>query len=77
MEDLKFGVFDHLDRGGRALTDLYEQRLKIVEHYDRAGSYAYHLAEHHPTPLGMARLELPGRTTCFRRHVPGGEYDID
>ena len=54
MEDLKFGVFDHLDRGGRSLSDLYDQRLRIVEQYDRAGFYAYHLAEHHSTPLGMA-----------------------
>ena len=54
MEDLKFGVFDHLDRGGRTISDLYEQRLQIVEQYDRAGFHAYHLAEHHSTPLGMA-----------------------
>jgi alkanesulfonate monooxygenase SsuD/methylene tetrahydromethanopterin reductase-like flavin-dependent oxidoreductase (luciferase family) len=54
MEQLKFGVFDHLDRGGRSIVDLYEQRLQIVEQYDRAGFYAYHLAEHHSTPLGMA-----------------------
>jgi alkanesulfonate monooxygenase SsuD/methylene tetrahydromethanopterin reductase-like flavin-dependent oxidoreductase (luciferase family) len=47
-------VFDHLDRGGRSISDLYEQRLQIVEQYDRAGFYAYHLAEHHSTPLGMA-----------------------
>jgi alkanesulfonate monooxygenase SsuD/methylene tetrahydromethanopterin reductase-like flavin-dependent oxidoreductase (luciferase family) len=51
---LKFGVFDHLDRGGRSISDLYDQRLQIVEQYDRAGFYAYHLAEHHSTPLGMA-----------------------
>ncbi len=54
MEHLKFGVFDHLDRGKRSISDLYEQRLQIVEQYDRAGFYAYHLAEHHSTPLGMA-----------------------
>ena len=54
MKDLKFGVFDHLDRGERSITELYEQRLQIVEQYDRAGFYAYHLAEHHSTPLGMA-----------------------
>jgi alkanesulfonate monooxygenase SsuD/methylene tetrahydromethanopterin reductase-like flavin-dependent oxidoreductase (luciferase family) len=54
VQDLTFGVFDHLDRGGRSLTDLYEQRLHIVEQYDRAGFYAYHLAEHHSTPLGLA-----------------------
>src|SRR5580693_4561373 len=51
---LKFGVFDHLDRGERSITALYEERLQIIEHYDRTGFHAYHLAEHHSTPLGMA-----------------------
>jgi alkanesulfonate monooxygenase SsuD/methylene tetrahydromethanopterin reductase-like flavin-dependent oxidoreductase (luciferase family) len=51
---MEFGVFDHLDRSGQKLPDFYEDRLKIVEAYDRAGFYAYHVAEHHATPLGMA-----------------------
>src|SRR6202161_1066810 len=51
---MEFGVFDHLDRTGGPLPDFYEDRLKIVEAYDRAGFYAYHIAEHHSTPLGMA-----------------------
>ena len=51
---MEFGVFDHLDRTGQKLPDFYEDRLKIAEAYDRAGFYAYHLAEHHSTPLGMA-----------------------
>jgi len=51
---MEFGVFDHLDRSGPSLQDFYEDRLKIVEAYDRAGFYSYHLAEHHATPLGMA-----------------------
>jgi len=51
---MEFGVFDHLDRNGAALPDYYEDRLKIAEVYDRAGFHAYHLAEHHGTPLGMA-----------------------
>ena len=38
----------------RRCRTIYEDRLKIVEAYDRAGFYAYHLAEHHSTPLGMA-----------------------
>src|SRR5262249_5311021 len=53
-ENMEFGVFDHLDRCGGALADYYEDRLKIAEAYDRAGFYAYHLAEPHATPLGMA-----------------------
>src|SRR5438874_8137627 len=51
---MEFGVFDHLDRNELPLRDYYESRLKIVEHYDRLGFYAYHIAEHHSTPLGMA-----------------------
>ena len=51
---MEFGVFDHLDRTGGPLPEFYEDRLKIAEAYDRAGFYAYHLAEHHSTPLGMA-----------------------
>jgi alkanesulfonate monooxygenase SsuD/methylene tetrahydromethanopterin reductase-like flavin-dependent oxidoreductase (luciferase family) len=51
---MKFGVFDHLDRNQLPLHEFYEQRLEIVEAYDRAGFYAYHTAEHHATPLGLA-----------------------
>lgn len=47
-------MFDHLDRGGLPEAQLYGERLQIVEEYDRAGFYAYHLAEHHSTPLGIA-----------------------
>lgn len=50
---MHFGVFDHLDDSGAALAQLYEDRLRLVERYDAAGIYAYHLAEHHGTPLGM------------------------
>ena len=32
---MKFGIFDHLDRNDLPLHDFYEQRLKIVEAYDR------------------------------------------
>jgi alkanesulfonate monooxygenase SsuD/methylene tetrahydromethanopterin reductase-like flavin-dependent oxidoreductase (luciferase family) len=51
---MEFGVFDHLDRNDLPLRDYYESRLAIIEAYDRLGFYAYHVAEHHSTPLGMA-----------------------
>jgi len=51
---LEFGVFDHLDRNDLPLREYYEQRLKVIEAFDRCGFYAYHVAEHHFTPLGMA-----------------------
>ena len=51
---MEFGIFDHLDRNDLLLADYYEERLQLVEAYDAAGFHAYHLAEHHVTPLGMA-----------------------
>jgi alkanesulfonate monooxygenase SsuD/methylene tetrahydromethanopterin reductase-like flavin-dependent oxidoreductase (luciferase family) len=51
---MKFGVFDHMDRAGPELGRQFEDRLRLIELYDRAGFHAYHLAEHHATPLGMA-----------------------
>lgn len=51
---MKIGVFDHMDRGLVPLDRLYEERLKRVEAYDRAGFHGYHVAEHPATPLGVA-----------------------
>lgn len=51
---MHFGVFDHLDRNDTSLEQQYRDRLELIEAYDRAGFYAYHLAEHHGTPLGLA-----------------------
>jgi alkanesulfonate monooxygenase SsuD/methylene tetrahydromethanopterin reductase-like flavin-dependent oxidoreductase (luciferase family) len=51
---IEIGVFDHVDRGTGTLGALYEDRLKLIEAYDRMGISRYHLAEHHATPLGLA-----------------------
>lgn len=51
---LSFGIFDHLDRNDAPLGTFLEQRLKLVERIEKAGFAAYHMAEHHSTPLGMA-----------------------
>ena len=51
---MNIGVFDHLDRGGKTDAVFYRERLAIVEAYEAAGFYSYHIAEHHFTPLGMA-----------------------
>jgi alkanesulfonate monooxygenase SsuD/methylene tetrahydromethanopterin reductase-like flavin-dependent oxidoreductase (luciferase family) len=51
---MKFGVFDHMDDAGVGLAQLFADRMRLVEAYDRAGLYGYHLAEHHATPLGCA-----------------------
>jgi alkanesulfonate monooxygenase SsuD/methylene tetrahydromethanopterin reductase-like flavin-dependent oxidoreductase (luciferase family) len=51
---MKFGVFDHIDEGGLAVGRQFEERLQLIESYERAGFHAYHVAEHHGTPLGHA-----------------------
>lgn len=49
-----FGMFDWVDRGVGSTQQLYEERLQLIAAADEAGFYAYHMAEHHGTPLGMA-----------------------
>jgi alkanesulfonate monooxygenase SsuD/methylene tetrahydromethanopterin reductase-like flavin-dependent oxidoreductase (luciferase family) len=51
---MRFGVFDHIDESGLAVWRQFEERLALIESYERAGFHAYHLAEHHNTPLGHA-----------------------
>jgi alkanesulfonate monooxygenase SsuD/methylene tetrahydromethanopterin reductase-like flavin-dependent oxidoreductase (luciferase family) len=51
---MKFGVFDHMDRAGPDLGRQFDERLRLIKLYEQSGFYAYHLAEHHATPLGMA-----------------------
>jgi alkanesulfonate monooxygenase SsuD/methylene tetrahydromethanopterin reductase-like flavin-dependent oxidoreductase (luciferase family) len=51
---MKFGVFEHMDDSGVPLGEQIENRMRLAEAYDRHGFYAYHLAEHHGTPLGLA-----------------------
>ena len=51
---MKFGLFEHMDDSGVPLGRQFESRLSLLEACDRYGFYAYHLAEHHGTPLGLA-----------------------
>ena len=51
---MKFGIFDHMDDAGVPHGELYAGRLRLAEAFDRAGFHAYHLAEHHGTPIGCA-----------------------
>jgi alkanesulfonate monooxygenase SsuD/methylene tetrahydromethanopterin reductase-like flavin-dependent oxidoreductase (luciferase family) len=52
---MKFGALDHMDRGIVPIADQYEQRLKLIDVYEKNELFhAFHLTEHHGTPLGMA-----------------------
>ncbi len=60
---MELGIFDHLDRREAPLDEFYESRLRLLERYDAAGFYSYHLAEHHATPLGLATA-CPSTIPC-------------
>jgi len=51
---MEFGIFDHMDHSNANTREHFETRLKLASVYDEAGFYAYHVAEHHGTPLGLA-----------------------
>lgn len=51
---VEFGVIDHVDRQDVPIAETYDSRLKLVELYDKAGFTAFHITEHHNTPLGLA-----------------------
>ena len=55
---MKFAVFDHVDRSDDPLAKQFDERLTYVAAADEAGFYAYHIAEHHATPLNM--VPVPG-----------------
>jgi alkanesulfonate monooxygenase SsuD/methylene tetrahydromethanopterin reductase-like flavin-dependent oxidoreductase (luciferase family) len=50
---LKFGCFDHVDYNGKPLGEQLEDRLKLIELLEAERYHAYHVAEHHSTPLGV------------------------
>ncbi len=50
---MQFGIFDQNDYGPYALTEQYENRLQLIEFYDRAGFRTYHMSEHHSTLLNL------------------------
>jgi alkanesulfonate monooxygenase SsuD/methylene tetrahydromethanopterin reductase-like flavin-dependent oxidoreductase (luciferase family) len=54
MPEIRFSVFDHLDAAAETMAHQYEQRLQLAEACDAAGFFAYHVAEHHSTPHGIA-----------------------
>lgn len=51
---VRFGIFDHCERNSRAPGVTYQERFKLAQRAEKAGFYAYHLAEHHGTSLSLA-----------------------
>lgn len=50
---MEFGIFDHCERSGRSASATYQERIALAKRAEQAGFYAYHLAEHHGTPLSL------------------------
>jgi hypothetical protein len=66
---MKFGVFDHMDDAGLPLGQLYADRLRLVEAYDRAGLRG----TTSPNTI-RRRWAVPPRPGCSsrrRRSAPG------
>jgi len=51
---VEFGTFVWVDAGDRPLHQLYDDHLRLAALADELGFFAYHMAEHHNTPLGLA-----------------------
>ncbi len=49
---MEFGIFDWIDDDGSPPGELLARHLDLVALADDLGCVAYHLAEHHGTPLG-------------------------
>jgi alkanesulfonate monooxygenase SsuD/methylene tetrahydromethanopterin reductase-like flavin-dependent oxidoreductase (luciferase family) len=69
---VQFGIFDHIDDNGEPHGKQLAERLDLIERMERLGFYAYHLAEHHGTPLskvgtiGAFLGAISQRTTTLR-----------
>lgn len=69
---MQFGIFDHIDDNGEPHGTQVADRLDLIAEIERLGFYAYHLAEHHGTPLsrigaaGAFLGAISQRTTTLR-----------
>ena len=55
---MQFGIFDHVDRNDRPLAKQLDERIEYINAAEDAGFYAYHVAEHHCSPINM--VPVPG-----------------
>ncbi|CAN0426621.1 unnamed protein product, partial [Phaeothamnion confervicola] len=55
---MKFGLWDHFDRSQTPFHKAIDERLAFLVAGDEAGFHAFHVAEHHCTPLNL--VPVPG-----------------
>lgn len=52
---IRFGIWDHFERRPRlGVHEQYQQKIALLQAAERLNFYAYHLAEHHLSPLDLA-----------------------
>src|SRR5260370_41404550 len=87
---LEFGVFDWIEWSDAPAGEIFEHKLQIAEAADKAGFYAWHVAEHQGTPLSIdaspalvlsaaiqrtKRLRLRALTFCLPWYNPFRFYN--
>jgi len=87
---LEFGVFDWIEWSDAPAGEIFEHKLRIAEAADKAGFYAWHVAEHQGTPLSIdaspalvlsaaiqrtQRLRLGALTFCLPWYNPFRFYN--
>ena len=87
---LEFGIFDWIEWSDAPPGEIFEHKLQIAEAADKAGFYAWHIAEHQGTPLSIdgspalvlsaaiqrtKRLRLGALTFCLPWYNPFRFYN--
>ncbi len=87
---LEFGIFDWIEWSEAPAGEIFEHKLQIAEAADKAGFYAWHIAEHQGTPLSIdgspalvlsaaiqrtRRLRLGALTFCLPWYNPFRFYN--
>ena len=53
-KDIHWGIFDWVEWDENAPSQIFDDRLSLVEYADQQDFFCYHVAEHHTTPLSVA-----------------------
>ena len=52
--DIHWGIFDWVEWDPNSPSQIFDDRLSLLEYADKQDFYCYHVAEHHTTPLNVA-----------------------
>jgi alkanesulfonate monooxygenase SsuD/methylene tetrahydromethanopterin reductase-like flavin-dependent oxidoreductase (luciferase family) len=50
---LSIGLFDQVEWEDRPASEVFDEHLELIEYADSSGFHAYHLSEHHASPLSL------------------------